>query len=257
MTSTGTVRLEVDEDSGGKVATLVLDDPTRRNAMGRAMYATIPDLVAEVDGSPDIRVLLLRGEGREAFCAGSNIAEFRDHRLGDAHLGYDEVEHRATDALAACRVPVVACIRGACMGGGVGLALAADLRYAADDALFSVPPGFLGIGYSLDSVERLLATVGRSSAAELLLTARRLDAYEARRIGLIHDVVTADQLDEVVAERCTTIAALAPMTLRAARAALAGRPDAAALTEACFHSADLVEGITAFEQSRRPQFGNR
>ena len=257
MTSTGTVRLEVDQASGGKVATLVLDDPTRRNAMGRAMYAMIPDLVAEVDGSPDIRVLVLRGEGRDAFCAGSDISEFQDHRLGDAHLGYEKVEHRATDALAACRVPVVACIRGSCMGGGVGLALAADLRYAADDALFSVPPGRLGIGYSLNAVERLIAVVGRSSAVELLLTARHLDADEARRINLVHEVVATDRLDEVVAERCATIASLAPMTLRAARAALAGRPDAAALTAACFHSADLVEGILAFEQSRPPQFANR
>ena len=143
------------------------------------------------------------------------------------------------------------------MGGGVGLALAADLRYAADDALFSVPPGRLGIGYSLNAVERLIAVVGRSSAVELLLTARHLDADEARRINLVHEVVATDRLDEVVAERCATIASLAPMTLRAARAALAGRPDAAALTAACFHSADLVEGILAFEQSRPPQFANR
>ena len=143
------------------------------------------------------------------------------------------------------------------MGGGIGLALAADLRYAAADAVFSVPPGRLGIGYPLDAAERLVAVVGRSSATELLLTARRLGADEALRIGLVHEVVPADRLDEVVAERCTTIASLAPMTLRAARAALAGRPDAAALTDACFHSADLVEGITAFEESRRPEFDNR
>ena len=247
----------MDRAAGGTVATLVLDDPTRRNAMGRAMYAAIPGLVAEVDGNPDVRVLVLRGEGPKAFCAGSDISEFRAHRLGDAHPGYEEVERRATDALASCRVPVVACIRGACMGGGIGLALAADLRYAAADAQFSVPPGRLGIGYPLDAAQRLVAVVGRSSASELLLTARRLDADEALRIGLVHEVVSADRLDEMVTERCATIASLAPMTLRAARAALAGRLDAAALTDACFHSADLVEGITAFEESRRPEFDNR
>ncbi len=134
---------------------------------------------------------------------------------------------------------------GRAWGGGLGLALTVDLRYAVDDPLFSVPPGRLGIGYPLDAVERLVATVGRATATDLLLTARRFDAGEAHRIGLVHEVVTDDRLDDLVAERCATIASLAPMTLRAA------------LADACFHSADLVEGITAFRKSRRPEFRNR
>lgn len=220
------------------------------------MYAAIPALISEVNGDPHVRVLVIRGEGT-TFGAGSDITEFRARRLGDAHIHYDEVEHRANEALASCRVPVVAAIRGACMGGGLGIALAADLRYAASDTLFSVPPGHIGVGYPLDAIDHLVTAIGRSAATDLLLTARQFGADEALRIGLVHEVVAADQLDDLVADRCATIASLAPMTLRAARAALAGRPDAAALTDACFHSADLVEGITAFEESRKPSFGDR
>jgi len=254
--STGRVRLERATTANDGVATLVLDDPSRRNTMGVAMYAAVPALIDEVNGDPDVRVLVVRGEGA-AFGAGSDITEFRAHRLGDAHVHYDEVEHRATEALSSCRVPVVAAIRGTCMGGALGIALAADLRYAAEDTQFSVPPGRLGVGYPLDAIDRLVATIGRAAAADLLLTARRFGADEALRIGLVHDVVTVDRLADLVADRCAVIAALAPMTLRAARAALAGRPDAAALTDACFHSVDLLEGITAFEESREPSFGDR
>ena len=142
---------------------MVLDDPSRRNTMGMAMYAAVPALVAEVNGDPHARALVVRGEGT-AFSAGSDITEFRAQRLGDAHVHYDEVEHRATEALASCRVPVVAAIRGACMGGGLSIALAADLRYAASDTLFSVPPGRLGVGYPLDAIDRLVAPIGRAAA---------------------------------------------------------------------------------------------
>lgn len=251
-TSSGRVHLSVD----GPVATLVLDDPSRRNAMGSDMYAAVPDLVAEATADGTVRVLVVRGAGR-TFCAGSNIAEFADRRLGDAHRGYDRIEHEAAAALEASPVPVVAAIHGSCMGGGVGLALCADLRYVADDATFAVPPGRLGVGYPVDAAARLADVVGRAAAAELLLTARRIDAVEALRIGLVHEVVPADDLDRVVAERCATIAALAPLTLRAARAALAGRPDAAELAAACFHSEDLREGLAAFESGRRPEFRGR
>ncbi len=256
MTSTGRVRLERATTADDGLASLVLDDPSRRNAMGVAMYAAIPALIAEVNDDPEVRVLVVRGEGT-TFGAGSDITEFRAQRLGNAHVHYDELECRATEALASCRVPVIAAIRGACMGGGLGIALAADLRYAANDTLFSVPPGRLGVGYPIDAINRLVATIGRAAATDLLLTARQFDADEALRIGLIHHVVAVDRLDDLVADRCATIASLAPMTLRAARAALAGRPDATALADACFHSADLVEGITAFEESRKPSFGDR
>ena len=237
----------------GTVATLALNNPSKRNAANRAMYVSIPQLVGEATRNPAVRVLVLRGEG-EVFCSGSDISEFSEHRLGDDHHKYDQAEQQATEALVACPVPVVAAIRGACIGGGLGLALAADLRYAAVDALFAVPPGRLGIGYPLDAVTRLVSTVGQASAAELLLTAGPLNAKEAWRKGLVHEIVGVDELDELVATRCATISSLAPMTLRAVRAALHGQPNAAALTDACFYSTDLIEGINAYTESRRPKF---
>jgi len=252
-TATGRVHLAVD----GPVATLVIDDPDRRNALGIDMYTAVPVLVAEATANEAVRVLVVRGAGEDAFAAGSNITEFREHRLGEAHRYYDQVERAAAEALAGASVPVVAAIRGACMGGGLGLALCADLRYAADDALLSVPPGRLGVGYPVDAAKRLAGVVGRATATEMLLTARQIDATEALRIGLVHEVVSADELDRVVASRCATIASLAPMTLRAARAALAGHPDSDDLADACFHSEDLREGLNAFESGRRPEFHGR
>jgi enoyl-CoA hydratase len=248
------VRADVD----GPVGTLVIDNPDRRNAMNLAMYASVPDAVARVCGD-GVRVVILRGRGTDAFGAGSDISEFTAHRTGAAARHYNAVEAAAARAIETIPVPVVALIHGACMGGGVGLALCADLRYAADDARFAVTPGKLGVGYPPDSMARLVEVVGAARAKELVLTARTIDAGEAARFGLVNGVVAKAELDAQVATIAAAIAALAPLTLRAAKLSIAdpGSSTTADAVQRCYDSTDYAEGIEAYGAKRRPRFEGR
>jgi enoyl-CoA hydratase/carnithine racemase len=249
---TGTVRASLD----GPVGTLLLDNPARRNAMTLAMSAAVPDAVATLLASPALRVVILRGAGDEAFGAGSDISEFATERTGDAARHYNATEEAAAYAIASIPVPVIAEIHGPCMGGGVGLALCADLRYAADDARFAVTPAKLGVGYPVESMRRLVAAIGAPRAKDLVLTARVIDAAAAGRIGLVHEVVPRDALAGHVAAVAESICSLAPLTLRAAKLAI-DHPDdhrsTAAVTE-CYESDDYAEGIRAYLEKRSPRF---
>ena len=159
--------------------------------------------------------------------------------------------------------PVVAVIHGICIGGGLALAASADVRLAADDARFAVPPGRLGLGYHRHGVERFLQLVGPAATAELFFTARQIHAAEALQFGLVNRVVAKGDLDATAEAFVATIAANAPLTLRAAKAAMvdAMRPAAAqdpahveALIAACYESRDYQEGVAAFLEKRKPAF---
>ena len=255
----GSIRAEL----GGAVAELLIDNPARRNAMTAEMYAAVGPAVEGILADPDVRVVILRGVGDEAFGAGSDISEFLDRRLGDQASSYDAAEHDAWRAIAAIPVPCIAAIHGPCMGGGIALALHADIRIAADDALFSVPPARLGIAYPQEAVARLVELVGPAEAKLLLYSAAVVPAHEAARIGLVQAVVPKAELDGHVAELAARISRLAPLTQRAAKlsvdsltdASLAA--DAAAARRKCYESADFREGVEAFLDKRRPSFHGR
>jgi enoyl-CoA hydratase len=253
----------------GCVATLTIANPERRNAMTAAMYRAVPVACAAAMAEPDLRVVVIRGAGDRAFSAGSDISEFRERRMGHEAEGYDRAEHAAWAAIESLPVPVVASIRGSCRGGGVAIALHADVRIAGDDATFSVPPANLGLAYPTEATRRLVSVVGPSQAKRLLFTAEVIDAHRAAAIGLVEEVVAADDLDDHVAAVVDAIARKAPLTHRASKAVVDAvvvhgtaadvpldrlAPDAAAAAAVCYTSEDFREGVRSFEEKRTPRF---
>lgn len=247
----------------GALGWIVFDHAERRNAISIDMWRAIPEAAAGLDRDGEIRVVLLRGAGDLAFVSGADISEFETARSPETSRAYDDDKQRAITALESVRKPVLAMIHGFCVGGGVALALAADLRYCADDARFSVPPARLGLGYPAHSLEALVQAVGFSTAKELLFTAKRIDAGEAQAKGLVNAVLPKEDLEDFVRRTATEIARNAPLTLRSVKrisaelsrdAAARDQEVIAASIRTCFESADYQEGVRAFFEKRRPWF---
>ena len=246
------------------IGTIEINNQPRRNAFDLAMWQSLPKLVAELDHSPTVRLIVLRGVGRSPFCSGADISEFSTVRAtASGGKAYEQANEDAFAALAHCAKPTLAAIRGFCMGGGVGLAASCDLRIAEAGAEFGIPAARLGVGYPPRAMALSVAALGVQTAMDLFATARRFNADEALRLGFLARVFSADQFEDQLLIMAQSIVTNAPLSIRAAKAAIhhaAGLPGAAgdkqaeALAQACYDSADYVEGRTAFLEKRPPRF---
>lgn len=262
---TGTEKLLVGVDDG--VALVTFNNPEKRNALSADMRAALPPTLRALQADPAVRVVVLTGAGDRAFVSGADISEFAEQRTSpEARAAYDRGAGESARAWDELDKPVIAMIRGFCMGGGLLTALQADIRISSETGQFGVPAARLGLGYGFGGVEALVALVGPSWTAEILFSARRLSAAEALHIGLVNAVVPDDELRPRVMELAQVISQNAPLTVAACKAAIREAmrsPDrrnhekVAEMVEACFRSEDYREGQAAFLEKRPPRFAGR
>lgn len=251
----------------GGIGRIVFNQPEKRNAMSVEMWDGMTDVLALWENDPAVRVVVLTGAGDKAFVSGADISQFAKNRSNaEAQRDYDRLTSAGRDKLAAFPKPVVARIHGFCLGGGLGIAMQADIRICTDTSAFGIPAAKLGIAYGFDMVGKLISLVGQANARMMLFTGERLEAHEAGRIGLVNQVVPEDALDAAVDRITHTIASNAPLSITGMKFILAqcGRDPAHrdiegvhAAVAACFDSADYTEGRTAFMEKRKPVFQGR
>ncbi|MCA3287845.1 MAG: enoyl-CoA hydratase/isomerase family protein [Roseomonas sp.] len=249
------------------VGRITFNQPEKRNAMSVAMWDGMGQALDEFEKDASVRCVVLTGAGDKAFVSGADISQFDKIRSdADAQKEYGRLTAGGRLKLGSYAKPVIAEIRGFCMGGGLGIAMSCDIRMAAEGSQFGIPAAKLGIAYGFDMVKHLVSLVGPAHAHMILMSGERFDAKEAERVGLINKVVPAEQLAAEVAKLTATLAQNAPLSLyankRTVQAVLQDRTerDIAAINaamNACFDSADYKEGRKAFMEKRKPAFQGR
>lgn len=245
------------------IARITINRPERRNAISSAMWQELEAIAAGLNDDAVIKVVVITGAGDAAFSAGADILEMQQALSDPPRMKV--MQQSVLDAQVAWErlpMPTLAVIRGACTGGGCGLALACDLRLATPDAFFAIPPAKLGLAYSLADTKRLHDLVGPSRAKEILYTGRRILAEEALSLGLINEIVAAEALEERAVSLAREIADNAGNSVRAAKAVvnmitagvLAETPESRRYYDESFSSPEFLEGARAFMEKRRPRF---
>ena len=246
----------------GTVATVTIQRPEKLNAIDMATAQGLSDAFDRLSDDDDVRAVVLRGAGDKAFGAGADIGEFDDKR-GDTGAAQD-YERAWGRGLANCRHPVIAAIKGYCIGGSLGLLPDTDIRIAGAGAIFQIPAARLGIVYGHDDIARLARLTGHANALALLLEAGRIGAAEALRIGLVNRVVPDRDLWREAQATARRIAALAPLSARWHKKFARRLLDPAPLSEeeraeafACFASEDYRSARRAFAAGTAPVFKGR
>jgi enoyl-CoA hydratase/carnithine racemase len=245
----------------GHVAVLTIDRPEKRNAMTAGMWAALPGVLGPLAGDPDVRVLVVTGSG-DSFCAGADISDL----LGGADPADPMADVRRDNLAAQAALrdfpkPTVAMIRGHCIGGGVEIAAACDLRFADPTAVFGVTPAKVGIVYTPSSTKALMDLVGPATTKYLLFSGELLDAGTALRTGLVDRVVPAGELEGEVRRFADVLASRSALSQRATKevvAALSAGRDGEAAASGWYRrtitAGELAEGVAAFTERRPPRF---
>ncbi len=250
------------------IATVTISNPAKKNALNLRIMAELRKALGEL-AKDDVRCVVLRGEGTEAFCAGYDITAIPAGGSGEAQVllssnPFDDMI-RAVESFPA---PLIAMLNGFAFGGGLELAVACDIRIASDQAVFGMTPARLGIIYRPAGLMRFVDTIGLPATKELFYTARKVSARRAEGLKLVNRVCPPEELEQVTREMAREIAGNAPLSIRGTRRILSmclefrGLPpdeaqEAEDLIRACMESRDLIEGKKAFLEKRKPKFQGR
>src|SRR6266576_1184262 len=249
------------------VGVVTFNNPEKRNAMSLEMWEGLGSAPIALRDDPDVRVVVLVGAGDKAFVPGADISQFEKTRHNaEASEEYSKKSAAQRALLADYPKPTIASIRGFCLGGGMQVAMLADIRIAAENSQFGIPAARLGIAYGFDGLRNLVSLVGPSWARLLMYTGMRIDSAEAVRIGLVDRVVPDTELWSATIEIARTISGNAPLAVQAAKITIAQvlkDPDKRdmdaikAIGTACMDSEDFREGRRAFMEKRKPHFKGR
>jgi enoyl-CoA hydratase len=249
------------------VGIITFNNPEKRNAMSLDMWEGLGSALVELRDDPEVRVVIMVGAGDKAFVSGADISQFEKTRHNaEASEEYSKKSAAQRALLADYPKPTIACIRGFCLGGGMQVAMLADIRIASENSQFGIPAAKLGIAYGYDGLKHLVSLVGPSWARLIMYTGMRIDSAEGLRIGLVDRVVPDTELWSATSEIARTISGNAPLAIKAAKITIAqilkdpDKRDMDAIKQigtACMDSEDFREGRRAFMEKRKPQFKGR